>query len=241
MEQEALLKQVEYYFSPANLTTDMYLVSQMNSEFFVPLDTILKFKMVQKHTGDIQILKRVIKSSKKLVLNSDESSVKAIDIIHEEIQKERNTLIIRDAKSTQSDIEKLMIWQSPISIKKEVGENWFISFKSESEALECFEYLKDKTLNGEILKVRVKSEPLIKQFVVKEVEKTNKPLSFAEIALSAKEIKVPVKTVVKTVPITNGTDGEKKEKKEKKIVSKENGTKEKGQTKKKSEPKRLHK
>ena len=41
---EALKKQVEFYFSKENLANDTYLVSQMNSQHYVPISTILEVR-----------------------------------------------------------------------------------------------------------------------------------------------------------------------------------------------------
>jgi hypothetical protein len=43
----AIRKQVEFYFSPSNLSMDKFLVSQMDPQMFVPLQVIASFKKVQ--------------------------------------------------------------------------------------------------------------------------------------------------------------------------------------------------
>lgn len=43
--EDAVMKQIEYYFSRQNLATDAYLVSQMDSEMWVPISTIAGFKV----------------------------------------------------------------------------------------------------------------------------------------------------------------------------------------------------
>lgn len=48
--EDAVTKQIEYYFSRQNLATDAYLVSQMDSEMWVPISTIAGFKV---NIGDI--------------------------------------------------------------------------------------------------------------------------------------------------------------------------------------------
>jgi hypothetical protein len=42
----ALKYQVEFYFSPGNLSRDVYLKSHMDSEFYVSVDIISQFKKV---------------------------------------------------------------------------------------------------------------------------------------------------------------------------------------------------
>jgi len=43
--EEAVTKQIDYYFSRQNLATDAYLVSQMDSDMWVPIATIASFKV----------------------------------------------------------------------------------------------------------------------------------------------------------------------------------------------------
>ena len=45
---EALKKQVEFYFSKENLANDTYLVSQMNSQHYVPISTILEVRCLNR-------------------------------------------------------------------------------------------------------------------------------------------------------------------------------------------------
>ncbi len=44
---QAIRKQVEFYFSPSNLSMDKFLVSQMDPQMFVPLQVVANFKKVQ--------------------------------------------------------------------------------------------------------------------------------------------------------------------------------------------------
>lgn len=57
----ALKKQLEYYFSTENLMRDTYLVSQMDSEHYVPITTIASFEQVKKLTHDIDLVVEVLK------------------------------------------------------------------------------------------------------------------------------------------------------------------------------------
>lgn len=43
--EEAVIKQIDYYLSRQNLSTDAYLVSQMDSDMWVPLSVIAGFKV----------------------------------------------------------------------------------------------------------------------------------------------------------------------------------------------------
>lgn len=57
----ALKQQLEYYFSKENLSRDSYLLSQMDSEQFVPIVTIANFEQVKKLTRDLHLVIEVLK------------------------------------------------------------------------------------------------------------------------------------------------------------------------------------
>lgn len=61
-ELRAMLKnQLEYYFSQENLAVDAYLVSQMDSDQFVPIATVASFSQVKQLTTDLQLVVEVLK------------------------------------------------------------------------------------------------------------------------------------------------------------------------------------
>ncbi|CAF0830568.1 unnamed protein product [Brachionus calyciflorus] len=66
-----LLKTLEYYFSSKNLSKDDYLLSQMDDDYYVPLDEIAKFNKIKNLTNDINVIKEVIKQSSQLELDPD--------------------------------------------------------------------------------------------------------------------------------------------------------------------------
>ncbi len=99
----AIRKQVEYYFSRANLNNDPFLVSQMNKEMFVPIDTIAGFKMMKNLTEDRALIVEAVKSSTEVIL--DETLTK----IRPNFTVSRNTVILRDIPS-QTPIEVRFIF-----------------------------------------------------------------------------------------------------------------------------------
>ena len=60
----AVRKQVEFYFSRANLANDAYLVSQMNNQMFVPIKVILSFGKLKGLTEDANVVKAALADSK---------------------------------------------------------------------------------------------------------------------------------------------------------------------------------
>lgn len=57
----ALRQQLEYYFSKENLSHDVYLLTQMDSEQYVPISTIAGFEKVRKLTDDRDLIVQVLR------------------------------------------------------------------------------------------------------------------------------------------------------------------------------------
>ncbi len=97
--REAIRRQVEYYFSRQNLAQDPYLVSQMNSQLYVPLTVISNFKLVKSLTEDPVELLEALKTSTSVSLDPTNTMLKP------NIKQQRNTLILRDiAADTNSEV-----------------------------------------------------------------------------------------------------------------------------------------
>lgn len=61
--KEAIKRQVEFYFSRANLANDAYLVSQMNSQMYVPVEVIINFSKIKQLTDDAALLVEAVQDS----------------------------------------------------------------------------------------------------------------------------------------------------------------------------------
>ena len=59
--KEAITNQLEYYFSRENLAHDSYLMSQMDSDQFVPIATIAGFNQIKKLTSDIGLVTQCLR------------------------------------------------------------------------------------------------------------------------------------------------------------------------------------
>jgi len=81
-------KQLEFYFSLDNLSTDQYLQSQMDPDQFVPIWTIANFNAIKNLTTDINIIKDALNTSKEVQLDLTGSKVRP--------NIKRCTLILRD-------------------------------------------------------------------------------------------------------------------------------------------------
>ncbi|KAL3223674.1 hypothetical protein MRX96_027257 [Rhipicephalus microplus] len=56
-----LMQQLEYYFSRENLANDTYLLSQMDSDQYVPIGTVANFNQIKKLTKDLSLIVDVLR------------------------------------------------------------------------------------------------------------------------------------------------------------------------------------
>ncbi|ELP85105.1 lupus la ribonucleoprotein, putative [Entamoeba invadens IP1] len=78
LAQRSLLEQIEFYFSTLNFSSDAFLQTKSDSEGYVPLDVISKFKLVSQHNKTLPELVDMLKTSKYLELSNDNKSVRRV-------------------------------------------------------------------------------------------------------------------------------------------------------------------
>jgi len=126
---EAIKRQVEYYFSRQNLLQDTYLLSKMSKDHYVDISVIAEFKMMKQLTTDVDLILASIKDSDKVVIDETRKCIKPA------ASAERTTLILRNIPSSASedsvrDLLKSANVSSILSIRADVGDNWFLSFET---------------------------------------------------------------------------------------------------------------
>ncbi|KAE8888995.1 hypothetical protein PF005_g3262 [Phytophthora fragariae] len=159
--QQAIKRQVEFYFSRANLANDAYLVSQMNSQMYVPVDVIVNFSKIKQLTDDAALLVEAVQDSTVCSLSA------AKDAIKPNIKSERTTIILREIPSSTKPEEVEAIFDGcgkVASVRSDVGDTWFVTMNTEAEAVSTLLALRSKTFNGAAIKARLKSENVLKSF-----------------------------------------------------------------------------
>ncbi|XP_042941513.1 la-related protein 6A [Carya illinoinensis] len=75
-----IIKQVEYYFSDENLSTDKYMLGfiKKNKEGFVPMAVIGSFRKMKKLTRDYSLIATALRESSFLVVSSNGKKVKRL-------------------------------------------------------------------------------------------------------------------------------------------------------------------
>jgi len=159
--ESGLRNQIEFYFSKQNLVNDAYLLSQMDAQKYVSVQVIAGFPKVRKFTSDSDLLVRVMRECKNCEVDSEGSKVRP------KIKRERNTLILRDISSetAKSDVESIFKFEGcpePVNVKSEVGDCWFVTFKSEDDCTDTAMKLLGKQFQGKPIRARVKSENLLR-------------------------------------------------------------------------------
>lgn len=75
---ENILKQMEFYFSDANLTKDRFLGDLVKNDPYVPIEVFLKFNKIRSMTHDINDIAKAMKNSTILELSEDKWKVKSL-------------------------------------------------------------------------------------------------------------------------------------------------------------------
>lgn len=158
---EAILKQVEFYFSEQNLRKDAYLLSQMDENNYVAISTIASFSKMRALTEDQNLIVESLTSSTVVQLSEDKSKIKPRE-------GERKTLILYNLhpNTTQEDIEGL-IKQGNFNafVAPDVNNTWFVTFQSESAATDAIFFLREQKLHDQTVRVRFKPETVIRSLV----------------------------------------------------------------------------
>jgi hypothetical protein len=157
--EDALLKQIDYYFSRQNLANDAYLVSQMDPDLWVPIEIIAGFKKVGILTTDATFIAHVMTKSPNVVVDTQKKMIKP------SWKLQRNTIILRDMPADASAEEVRALFSGKFSITdthSDVGNSWFISFDTEDTALDAMMWVRNQQFRGKEVKARMKSEHLLK-------------------------------------------------------------------------------
>ncbi|KAJ0023647.1 hypothetical protein NQD34_003546 [Periophthalmus magnuspinnatus] len=154
--RESLKKQLEFYFSRENLSKDLYLISQMDSDQFVPIWTIACMEDIKSLTSDLELIVDVLKTSP--LVQVDESGEKVRP------NYSRCIIILREVPETTpvEEVEALFNNENcPKTLSAEFAHNsnWYITFQSDNDALQALKYLREevKIFQGKPIMARIKA------------------------------------------------------------------------------------
>ncbi|CAD7003071.1 unnamed protein product [Ceratitis capitata] len=116
--KQMLSTQLEYYFSRENLANDTYLLTQMDSDQYVPIITVANFNLVKKLTKDIKLITDVLRESPNVQV--DEDGLRRLRIFFNNDNCPR-----------------------VISCEFAGNNSWYITFESDEDAQKAFKYLRE--------------------------------------------------------------------------------------------------
>ncbi|KAM8916629.1 la-related protein 4 isoform 2-T2 [Spinachia spinachia] len=154
--RESLKKQLEFYFSRENLSKDLYLISQMDSDQFVPIWTIACMEDIKALTTDMALILDVLRALPMVQVDEPGEKVRP--------NHSRCIIILREVPET-TPIEEVEALFKSENCPKVLGaefahnSNWYITFQSDMDAQQAYRYLREevKTFQGKPIMARIKA------------------------------------------------------------------------------------
>ncbi|XP_042232355.1 la-related protein 4-like isoform X3 [Homarus americanus] len=157
--KQEVAQQVEYFFSRENLSNDPYLISQMDSDQYVPVFILANCSQFKNITKDHSIIVEALKESPFVQLDEENNRVRP--------NYKRCIVILREIpESTPVDeIESMFKSEEcPKVVSCEFVHNssWYVTFESDEDAQKAYWYLRGvvKTFKDKPILARIKTKPI---------------------------------------------------------------------------------
>ncbi|XP_053151316.1 la-related protein 4 isoform X2 [Hemicordylus capensis] len=154
--KECLKKQLEFCFSRENLSKDLYLMSQMDSDQFIPIWTIANMEGIKKLTTNMDLIVEILRSSPMVQVDERGEKVRP--------NHKRCIIILREIPETTPVEEVKALFKNEscpkvISCEFAHNNNWYVTFQSDTDAQQAFKYLREevKTFQGKPIMARIKA------------------------------------------------------------------------------------
>lgn len=156
-----LKSQLEYYFSRENLTSDTYLMSQMDADQYVAISAVASFSQVQRLTSNLDLVVDVLRECQNVQVDEKGEKVRP--------NHNRCIVILREIPATTpvEEVENLFSGSNcPKFVSCEFAHNdsWYVTFDSDEDAQRAYQYLREevKSFLGKPIMARIKAKPLIR-------------------------------------------------------------------------------
>ncbi|KAG9340269.1 hypothetical protein JZ751_021712 [Albula glossodonta] len=154
--RESLKKQLESCFSRENLSKDLYLISQMDSDQFIPIWTIASMEGIKTLTTDMSLILDVLRSTPMVQVDEKGEKVRP--------NHKRCIIILREVPEVTPVEEVEALFKNDncpkvISVEFAHNNNWYITFQSDTDAQQAYRYLREevKTFQGKPIMARIKA------------------------------------------------------------------------------------
>jgi len=157
--KQMLTHQLEYYFSRENLAHDSYLMSQMDSDQFVPIGIIANFNQIKKLTNDVKLVTQVLRESPNVQVDAEGLKVRP--------NHTRCTVILREIpdNTPQEEVQNLFSGGNCpriVSCEFSLNNSWYVTFDSDDDAQRAYRYLREeiREFKGHPIMARIKAKPM---------------------------------------------------------------------------------
>ncbi|XP_012733623.2 la-related protein 4 [Fundulus heteroclitus] len=154
--RESLKKRLEFCFSRENLSKDLYLISQMDSDQFIPIWTVACMEDIKALTTDMDLILEVLKASPLVQVDDAGEKVRP--------NHSRCIIILREVPETTPVEEVEGLFKSEncpkvLGVEFAHNSNWYITFQSDMDALQAYRYLREevKIFKGKPIMARIKA------------------------------------------------------------------------------------